>query len=90
MVSFNHLWPKDKFYGNNQPHIHQYGFFDGNGTKITSSSSSSSSSSTSTAAEDATKLIAGLTILLTQMEHQNPLDPMDTKNSRLYDPVLVT
>lgn len=50
------------------------------GTKITSSSSSSSSSSTSTAAEDATKLKNQfLTILLTQMEHQNPLDPMDTK-----------
>lgn len=52
------------------------------GTKVTSSSSSTSSStsSTQTAAEKADQLKNQfLGILLTQMQHQNPLDPMDTK-----------
>ncbi len=49
------------------------------GTKI-SSSTSSSSSSISSAADQAEKLKNQfLNILLTQMQHQNPLDPMDTK-----------
>lgn len=55
-----------------------------NGTKVKSSSSSSSSSSgssgTQTASEKADQLKNQfLGILLTQMQHQNPLDPMDTK-----------
>jgi flagellar basal-body rod modification protein FlgD len=52
------------------------------GTKVTSSSSSTSSgtSGTSAATDNATKLKNQfLSILLTQMQHQNPLDPMDTK-----------
>ncbi len=54
------------------------------GTKIASTSSSSgsssSTSSTSTASDKAKELKNQfLSILLTQMQHQNPLDPMDTK-----------
>lgn len=50
------------------------------GTKIKSSTSVASSSSTDTAADKAEELKTQfLSILLTQMQHQNPLDPMDTK-----------
>ncbi|OIN85763.1 MAG: hypothetical protein AUJ12_08140 [Alphaproteobacteria bacterium CG1_02_46_17] len=48
------------------------------GTKITSTASSSST--TDSALEKAEELKTQfLSILLTQMQHQNPLDPMDTK-----------
>lgn len=50
-----------------------------NGTKVTGSSSSTSNAN-SKAEEEAEKLRTQfLSILLTQMQHQNPLDPMDTK-----------
>ena len=49
------------------------------GTKVTTSSGTSTS--TDTAATDNAKDLKNqfLSILLTQMQHQNPLDPMDTK-----------
>ena len=50
------------------------------GTKVQASSSSGSSSANQTASEKADQLKNQfLGILLTQMQHQNPLDPMDTK-----------
>ncbi|HNS44104.1 MAG TPA: flagellar hook capping FlgD N-terminal domain-containing protein [Alphaproteobacteria bacterium] len=50
------------------------------GTKVSSSSSSADTSSTDSAAKKADELKNQfLSILLTQMQHQNPLDPMDTK-----------
>jgi flagellar basal-body rod modification protein FlgD len=53
------------------------------GTTTTSSSSSSSSSSASSASALASQQIAGnfqsfLTLLTTQLQNQNPLDPLDT------------
>lgn len=49
------------------------------GTKVTTTSGTTSS--TDTAATDKAKELKNqfLSILLTQMQHQNPLDPMDTK-----------
>lgn len=50
------------------------------GKKVSTSSSSTDSSDTDTAAKKAEELKTQfLSILLTQMQHQNPLDPMDTK-----------
>lgn len=50
------------------------------GTKINSSTGSTSGSGSTAAGDKATQLKNQfLSILLTQMQHQNPLDPMDTK-----------
>lgn len=50
------------------------------GTKVGTGTTTSTSSGSSAASDNATKLKNQfLTILLTQMQHQNPLDPMDTK-----------
>lgn len=50
------------------------------GTKV-ATTSSTTTSTTTTAASDKAKELKNqfLSILLTQMQHQNPLDPMDTK-----------
>jgi flagellar basal-body rod modification protein FlgD len=50
------------------------------GTKV-ATSASATASTTTTAASDKAKSLKNqfLSILLTQMQHQNPLDPMDTK-----------
>lgn len=50
------------------------------GTKVTTSSATTTSSTTDAAGDKAKELKNQfLSILLTQMQHQNPMDPMDTK-----------
>jgi len=50
------------------------------GTKINSAATPAGTAGSAKASDNATKLKNQfLSILLTQMEHQNPLDPMDTK-----------
>ncbi|MDY0029202.1 MAG: flagellar hook capping FlgD N-terminal domain-containing protein [Pseudobdellovibrionaceae bacterium] len=49
------------------------------GTKVTTTASSSSTATDNAAAEAEKLRTQFLSILLTQMQHQNPLDPMDTK-----------
>jgi flagellar basal-body rod modification protein FlgD len=50
------------------------------GTKIPTSTSAANNNGNTAAKDNATKLKNQfLSILLTQMQHQNPLDPMDTK-----------